>query len=359
MTVMAALLGLAAAITGCAGERPVLLDDAAVVDAGGDAGVGAATTETSEPAPFEIDDPVIAPSQAVAADDNPLARFRAGDGSGSGIVPAGGGVTAVVTPTGVVVPVLGRTESGYVVESPCGVETEIAWGHPLQSVRVVLDPGHGGAEQGAVPDTGLTEADLNLRVARRTALTLQEREISVALTRTGDYRVPVLQRARLADALEADALVSIHHNTPQAAPSTRPGTEVYVQGASADSQRLGGVLYEDVMAALSQYDVDWVSRSDAGVVTVIDDNGEDAFGINRYPETVTALIELGYLANPAEAAWFQTEEYLEVVASALADGIERYLTSLDAGGGYVQVPRIFNPSDETGGADGCVAPALE
>lgn len=355
MALMAIVVGSATAITGCAGERPILLDAAAV-----DAGVGTTVgTGTTTPAPFKVDGPVMAPGQAVAADDNPLAGFRAVDRSRSGMFPARGGVTAVVTPTGVVTPVVGETESGYVVESPCGIETEIAWGQPLESVEVVLDPGHGGSEQGAVAESGLTESELNLRVARRTALTLQDREISVALTRTADYRVPVLQRARLADALEADALVSIHHNTPKAAPSARPGTEVYVQGASDDSQRLGGVLYEEVTAALSRFDVDWVSRTDAGVLTVIDDNGADAFGLNRHPRTVTALVELGYLANPAEVALFETEEYLEAAATALADGIERYLTSADAGTGYVQTPRIFNPSDETGGVEGCVGPALE
>ncbi len=352
---MVAVLG-GAAIVGCAGQRPVLLDDASAVDAG----IGmATTTETRKPAPFEIDEPVIAPGEMLASDDNPLVDVGSGDGTGSGIFPARGGVKAVVTPTGVVVPVLGQSESGYVVESPCGIETEITWGQPLPSVRVVLDPGHGGTEQGAVAEPGRTEAELNLRVARRTALALQDREISVALTRTGDYRVPVLQRARLADALEADALLSIHHNTPRAAPSVRPGTEVYVQGTSAESQRLGGLVYEEVMAALSQFDVDWVSRSDAGVVTVIDDNGEDAFGINRHPETVTALVELAYLANPAEAALFETDEYLDAVAAAMADGIERYLTTQDPGSGYVDIPRIFNPSDETGGVEGCLAPALE
>jgi hypothetical protein len=43
----------------------------------------------------------------------------------------------------------------------------------------------------------------------------------------------------------------------------------------------------------------------------------------------------------------------------MADGIERYLTTQDPGSGYVDLPRIFNPSDETGGLGGCLAPALE
>lgn len=361
--VVAAVVGLTAFITACAGERPVLLEDASAVDAG----AGRALTTDTNPASIEIEDPVVVPSQELAADNglSDTAGDDAGDDAGEGVELIGGferargGVKAVITRTGVVVPVLGRTEAGYVVETPCGTETEINWGHPLGQVQVVLDPGHGGSERGALADNGLTEAELNLRVAQRTALLLQDRDIAVALTRTGDYRVPVRQRARLADALEADAVLSLHHNTPRAAASTGPGTEVYTQSSSLQSARLGGVLYEEVVAALSSFDVDWVSRADAGVLTVIDDDGEDAFGINRHTEAVNALVELGYLANPAEATLFETEEYLEAVATALADGIERYLTSPDPGSGYVDAPRVFNPSDETGGAEGCVGPVLE
>lgn len=268
------------------------------------------------------------------------------------------GVGAVLSPAGVLVRVTGETDDGYVVASPCGSPVVIPWGQPVGPVQVVIDPGHGGDEQGAVAESGLTEAELNLDLSRRTAAELTRRSVEVVLTRNGDYRIPIRNRAALADALAPAIFVSIHHNTPASAPSTVPGTEVFVQSTSDLSRRLGGLLYESVVAELSQFDVEWTARSDAGVLTVVDDEGGDAYGIARYPATPSALVEMAYLGNPKEAALLATDDYLEVAAAALADGIERYLTSEDTGSGFVETPRVFNPQSNTGGTDGCVDPPL-
>ncbi len=343
----AALVVLAAACT--EGERPVLLGTGAVDEAadvaaleqqggdeadGGDpAESGAATTQppTTEPYP-EITEETFQVT---------------------------GDLRAMLSPSGVLLPVTAETATGYVVETPCGGLTTIAWGQPVEEVQVVLDPGHGGDEPGATNVPGLSEADLNLAVARRTAAELSKRSISVALTRNGDYRIPISRRAVLADLLGASALVSIHHNTPASSPSATPGTEVFVQSTSAQSRRLGGLVYEEVFAALSEFDVEWTSRDDAGVLVVLDDGGEDAYGIARYPVTPSALVELAYLANEKEAALLATTDYVEAAAAALADGIERYLTTEDPGTGFVDTPRIFNPDGATGGTSGCVDPPLD
>ena len=110
---------------------------------------------------------------------------------------------------------------------------------------------------------------------------------------------------------------------------------------------------------LSAFDVAWSARTDAGVLTVIDDEGTDAYGIARYPTTPSALVELAYLGNPSEAKLLRTPEYLTEASLALADSIERFLTSTDQGSGFIDQPRVFNPSGLTGGAAGCVDPVLE
>ncbi len=264
----------------------------------------------------------------------------------------------MLSPNGVLVQVTGEVDDGYLVESPCGSPVVIPWGQPVGSVQVVLDPGHGGDEEGAVAESGLTEAELNLRLSRRTAAELARRSITVVLTRNADYRIPIRRRAALADAIGPSIFVSIHHNSPASAPSTKPGTEVFVQSTSDASQRLGGLLYESVIAGLSRFDVEWTSRTDAGVLTVLDDSGEDAYGIARYPTTPSALVEMAYLGNPREAALLDSDDYLAAAAESLADGIERYLTSEDTGSGFIDTARIFNPSGDTGGTDGCVDPEL-
>jgi N-acetylmuramoyl-L-alanine amidase len=268
---------------------------------------------------------------------------------------------ALITPTGIVVPVVGPHELGYLVHSPCGNEVPLVWGQPLAQADVVIDAGHGGDEQGALGPSGETEAELNLDIARRTATVLERAGVSVALTRTGDYRIPIRFRAAIADQLEAEVFVSIHHNspTPTPGPTDGPGTEVYVQAASEASRRLGGLLHEEITRTLSTFDADWARRDDAGVLTVVNESGEDAYGINRYASTPSALAELAYLSNPTEAVVLSTSEYRQAAAEAVAVAIVRFLETTDEGSGHVDQPRLFTPAGDTGGRDGCIDPPLE
>ena len=316
-------------LAGCAvGERPILTDES--ID-GVPGGAEASTIDES-----------VEPVESAS----PLAARR-------------GGPAAVISPTGVLLPVLDIRDGNYVVLSPCGVEAELAWGQAIREVTVVLDPGHGGVdEKGALGPSGETEAELNLDIARRTATLLEAQDVTVALTRTGDYRIPVANRAAIADLLEAEAFVSIHHNSPTPALSDTPGTEVYVQNDSADSSRLGGLLYEETISALGIFDVEWSSRPDAGVLVVLSSDGDDAFGINRRPVTPAALVELAYLSNPSEALVLATGEYRQAAAVGLANAIIRYLESDDPGSGFIDEKRLFDPSAETGGVEGCVDPDL-
>ncbi len=267
---------------------------------------------------------------------------------------------ALITPTGVVVPVVQEDFDGFTVLSPCGNEVPLAWGTPITSAEVALDPGHGGGEVGAEGPNGLAEKDLNLTLAKRTATELRARGISVVLTRTADYRIPLSSRAAIANTLGAELMVSIHHNAPVVNPSPGPGTEVFVQFGSDESRRLGGLIYEEVVAALSQFeDVEWVTSSDAGALAVLNADGDDSYGMIRRPEMPAVLAELGYLANPTEAELFATDRYIDVAAFALAEAIERWLDTDAPGSGFVDEPRRFTPDGRTGGSGGCEDPPLE
>lgn len=265
----------------------------------------------------------------------------------------------LITPTGVVVPIVSALTNSYSVLTPCGNRASVIWGTPISSADVVLDPGHGGAvETGAVGLNGLTEKELNLELAKRAARILEGRGISVVLTRTADYRIPLATRAEIANVLEAKAIISIHHNAPNANSSPTPGTEVYFQDGVAESARLAGLLQEEIVEALDQFDVVWTIASGAGAIVVLNDSGDNSYGMIRRPEMPGVLAELGYISNPAEAELFATAEYQDVAATALADGIERWLTTDDPGSGFRDEPRLFTPSGGTGGPDGCVDPEL-
>lgn len=265
----------------------------------------------------------------------------------------------LITPTGVVVPIVSTLTDSYSVRTPCGNRSRVIWGTPISSADIVLDPGHGGSvETGAVGSNGLTEKELNLEVAKRTARILESRGISVVLTRTSDYRIPLATRAEIANVLEARAIISIHHNAPNANSSPIPGTEVFIQDGVPESARLGGLLQEEIVAALDTFDVNWTVASDAGAIVVLNDSGLNSYGMIRRPEMPAVLAELGYISNPAEAELFATVEYQDTAATALADGIERWLTTEDPGSGFRDGPRLFTPSGGTGGSDGCEDPEL-
>jgi N-acetylmuramoyl-L-alanine amidase len=266
---------------------------------------------------------------------------------------------ALITPNGVVVAVLDRGNTGFIVRTPCDNTATVGNGEPVGPVTVVLDPGHGGPiDSGAVGANGLREADVNLTLALATERLLNERGISVILTRTGDYAVRIGVRSQLADDLGAEILVSIHHNAPTPGPSAAPGTEIFIQSDSERSRRLGGLIWEHVVAALSEIEgVDWSAAEDSGVLRVLNTGGEDAYGMVRLPETVSVLAELAYVSSPIEAEMLATPEYIETASHALADAIETYLEENDLGAGYVDEPRIFNPLPGIG-ADSCEDPDL-
>ena len=277
-----------------------------------------------------------APATTTTAPEEPSPGSRVPDG--------------LVTPTGVPVAVLGLTESGYLVRTPCGHAAEVSKGVFINGAQVVIDPGHGGpVDTGAIGPNGLIERDLNLTLSFAVIDELTSRGISAVSTRTGVYPTLLSVRSLLADDLGVEALVSIHHNAPTWALSRTPGSEVFIQSASiglprADSARLGGLLYEEITAALATFDdVSWSRAAGAGVLRVLSSRGSDAYGMIVRPQVPAVLVEYGYLSNPSEAALFATDEYIEVAARATADAIDAYLHTERPGTGFVQRPRIFDP----------------
>ena len=269
--------------------------------------------------------------------------------------------TAVVTSGGVVVPVISRAGDGWMVRTPCNATATLAQSRARSagSPVIVLDPGHGGAEPGAVSPAGLAEAGINLAVARHTQTALEAAGVTALLTRTGDYEVALATRSELARTVNPKAFVSIHHNAEPDGPRDGPGAETYYQIGSADSKRLAGLIYEEVVRAMSQYPVAWVADRDAGAKYRPGRNG-DYYAMLRQPgQVVSVLAELAFISNPAEAELIARADVQKVEGEAVAKGILRYLTTRDPGSGFVEpYPRVDPPGGPGGPGRACRDPQL-
>ena len=273
-----------------------------------------------------------------------------------------GPATALISPKGIVVPVVSTSGGASVVRTPCNATATLRQGTPVGAPAVVLDPGHGGAEPGAVSPSGLAEAGVNLAVARQAQAALEAQGIATLLTRTGDYELSLPTRSEIARDVNPRAFVSVHHNADPDGPHEGPGSETYYQIGSADSKRLAGLIYEEVVKALSGYKVAWVGDRDAGAKYRPSTTGPgDYYAVLRQPGKVVSVIaELAFISNPPEAELIARADVQRVEGQALARGIIRYLTTSDPGSGFtVPYPRVdAPPPPSTGPPQPCRDPEL-
>lgn len=266
---------------------------------------------------------------------------------------------AVTTPTGVVLAVLAaRGDGTFLARSPCGNEVTVP-GAPLAGATVVLDPGHGGDEPGAVGPAGTREKDVNLAIALETKRQLEATGATVVLTRTADYRITLASRTAIANALDPEVFISIHHNAEPDEMRPTPGAETYYQMASADSKRAAGLIYEELLRAFSAYDIQWGADFDAGAKYRPSGRGGDYYGILSGSAGVPAVLsEAAFISNPAEEALLVDPAFQAVEAAAITRAVVRYVITDDPGSGFVEPYPRTTPAGGGGGARGCVDPQL-
>ena len=262
---------------------------------------------------------------------------------------------------GVVLP-LDALQGGWAhVQTPCQGSgwVRLAGATTLSQVTVVLDPGHGGSELGAVGPSGLAEKDLNLDVANRVAALLRAQGISAVLDRTGDYTATLGFRVDTAASLHPALLLSLHHNAEPDGPSVGPGTETFYQYRSPASKRLAGLVYEEVTRALAPLPATWVANTDKGARWRLNDAGGDYYGILRLAGTrnlTAGLGELLFITNPSEEALLRRDDVRTTEAEAVTRAIVRFLTTQDPGSGFSSPHPRQVPAGGGGGTQGCVDP---
>ena len=266
---------------------------------------------------------------------------------------------AIRTGSGFVLPVTGGGPGAWEVLTPCA-GTAVVDGLPVRGAHVVLDPGHGGSEPGAVGPSGLTEKELNLDIAARVAHRLRAEGAAVVVTRPGDHRVTLQTRAAIATSLEPLAFVSIHHNAAPLTNGPMPGSELYHQIADPDSKRLAGLLWEEFQAAFAPFGSDWAVGDDPGArARQSASTGDDFYGVLRRSQGVPAVLtEAAFLSDPDEDALLRTDEFRDAEAAAIAQAILRLVATEDPGSGFVATKVSDAPAGGGGGTAGCEDPPL-
>lgn len=260
------------------------------------------------------------------------------------------------------VPIKATAAGDVQVLTPCErtVWVPTGAGEIVSGATVVLDPGHGGKETGAIGPTGLMEKEINLKVAKNAAAVLRNQGVSVILTRDQDYRATILFRAELAASVKPAIMISIHHNAEPEGPLDYPGSETYYQFHSPASKRMAGLLQEELRAALSAYPARWMGERDAGAKWHLNSAGLDYYGILRRPASLgvaSTLAELAYVTNPTEEALLVRPDVQQAEGSAVAKAVLRFLRTQDPGSGFVVPLPRGEAGGPGGGAGNCVDPS--
>jgi N-acetylmuramoyl-L-alanine amidase len=176
----------------------------------------------------------------------------------------------------------------------------------LADKRIVIDPGHGGRDPGAV-GLRLKEKDVNLDVARQVAAKLMEIGAQTVLSRESDVFVDLYDRPELANRISADLFVSIHCNAMPKR-NTGHGTETYYYHAR--SKCLGAIVHANLIRALGRKDrgLRWAN-----------------FCVTRESEMPAVLVELLFLNSDAEEALLESPAVRTAAANAIVEGLRQYV----------------------------------
>lgn len=191
-----------------------------------------------------------------------------------------------------------------------------------KGATVVIDPGHGGKDCGAIAVNGTYESKLNLSLALKVKANLESKGYNVKILRTGDTGKTLDERQALARSQGGDIFVSLHHNSSPS--SSLSGTEVYYYRAyskplaSSIHARLANEWRSVYSGNPNMYNK--VVAPDGGVRYY-------PFRVTRIEECPAVLVECGYLSNPTECAYACDDNVNSRMAKAIAQGIEDYFAN--------------------------------
>jgi N-acetylmuramoyl-L-alanine amidase len=231
-------------------------------------------------------------------------------------------------------------------------ETKVAK-PPVAALRkIVIDPGHGGKDPGAIGIGGIAEKDIVLAVAKKLALKLKrEMGVEVVLTRNDDSFVDLKDRTAIANAEQADLFISLHVNASPN-PDAR-GLETYYLDNTTDEAANRLAARENAVSRSSVTDIQFIlsdmiqnlkledsitlaNRLHGSVVSQVGRRYGDVrdLGVKKALFYVlvgarmpSVLVEMFFVTHRSEGRALSKEAYQEAIADALFDGIKKYQES--------------------------------
>ena len=186
---------------------------------------------------------------------------------------------------------------------------------------IVLDPGHGGLDNGA-SIAGVDEDELNLKISFALKEELESRGATVYMTRTDDQDMTrrnynyskqddMYLRALKIDEYQPDLFLSIHLNSSN---SSAWGSQVFYYKKSEDGKRLADSIHNQMKTLTG-------TRKNIS---------SSSFYILRATQSVGVLIECGFLSNANERGQLKSRSYHKKLATVISDGIQDYFQALSA-----------------------------
>lgn len=224
--------------------------------------------------------------------------------------------------------------------------------HKPRKKIVVLDPGHGGKDPGAIGAYGRTyEKNITLAMGKELKAILEKKGYTVYLTRSTDIFIPLRQRVKIAQRYKADLFMSIHADS--ALNRNAKGLSVYTLSETASDREaaalaerennvdiIGGVNFSensreinDILISLSQTDSRNKSSKFAAYmvgemrksVQLVDNTHRFAgFAVLKAPDIPSALLEMGYLSNRNEERLLKQSSYRKKLANSVTLAVDKY-----------------------------------
>lgn len=220
---------------------------------------------------------------------------------------------------------------------------------------VVLDPGHGGKDPGAIGYSGVYEKNITLAMAKELKIILEKEGYKVHLTRSTDIFIPLRDRVKIARKYNADLFMSIHADS--AVNRSAKGLSVYTLSETASDKEAAALAERenkaDVVAGLnllehskevsdilinlaqretmnrsSEFAAFMVQEMRKSVKLTDNTHRFAGFAVLKAPDVPSVLLEMGYLSNRVEERLLKQKDYRRKLAVSASKAVEKYFDNM-------------------------------